>query len=149
MRLKMRKWKITSTYKKSVTEYEYFQKDDKWITHEIGWRWGHIIIEAPDDVDIREQLGGREWISVYEDIDYDVCDRECDDGCWEDWDFEGVDEDEVAEFEAAWEEDWHGGVENLGWVCDENDLVLTGPFTITAEGEEGFSDYVESEDEDV
>jgi hypothetical protein len=58
-----------------------------------------------------------------------------DDGCWSDLtagNDKTTDED-IEEFEAAWEEDYFEGAEELGWTCDDTEYWYYGPLELTNE----------------
>ena len=57
-----------------------------------------------------------------------------DDGCWADWTFpDDISEEEQAEIETAWEEEYFDGMEELGWRNDDTDYILQGPLELTDE----------------
>lgn len=134
-------WKISTLEKKSIVETEYFLKDgdDNGVSHETGWRWGYVIVETPDDIDLRNLIDTQNsnGLSVY-DMEYAVVDHSFDDGCWEDWDYDDLDSETIEAIEAAYEEDWNEGVENLGWRHDETIVMFNGPLEIIKEDEEGY-----------
>lgn len=145
---KMIKWKVSPRYKKSVIDVETFRNGENEITLETGWRWGHVILLVPEGVDLVEQLKPEENTRIQIDgLEFDVYDREMDDGCWEEWDLDALDDEE--EFIEAWDEDSHDGIANLGWEAWDSELFFDGPLDV-----ENLGEYVapvwddEEEDED-
>jgi hypothetical protein len=89
-----------------------------------------------------------DFVDITEDYEMEMLD--CWDGCWEDWSVTSyvteIDDEQrdlwVEEAEAAWDEDYQEGVEELGWefvdnmfemqcspkiiLCDENGHDLEG-----------------------
>ena len=66
--------------------------------------------------------------------DYDWELTSLDDGCWADWTFpEDMTEQEQAEIETAWDEDYFDGMEELGWTCDDTEYILQGPLELSDE----------------
>lgn len=121
-------WKISTKYKKSIEEVETFTKDDMTITRRHGWRWGHATFaEKPDLSNYDEDIG----IDVYSGEFGDVLDHEFDDGCWEDWEYDdALTPEQIEEIEAAWEEDWTSGIEDLGWENEDWEVIFTGPLEV-------------------
>lgn len=118
-------------------------------TSEIGWRSGTFVIHVPETNDeIDEWLKNRgmsieDYGGDYEAVKSSLCPSPTDeviefddydhemldtwDGCWEEWTVDifgsnknNYDPDEIkAELEEAYEEEWHEGLENLGYECDD------------------------------
>lgn len=128
-------WKVSTAQKKSCEEREIWTKDGKTITRSTGFRWGTFSVETSDDNlpdGITEE--NEEGIDMYshsgdniEQIELDSMD----DGCWCDYDYDGIDEDEQAEIEEGIEEDYYEYLEVNGWMNDETEAWLTGPLEIT------------------
>ena len=126
----MATWKVEPTWKKSVVERAFWIKDGKTIINEIGWRWGEITIETegddPPEVD--------EDTNYFDDDQFELVDFSCDDGCWEENEFEGDWEEEEQE---QMEERLNDGeisvyeLEDEGWVCRDSELYITCEVTIT------------------
>lgn len=118
-------WKISTNEKKSVIEHEIFVKDGVSIIHTVGWRWGWVVVSEdpqisnPDDNDT---------LIV---SDFSIEDQSFEDGCWDEWDFGDLSESEIEQVTAAWDEDWHEGLEKLGWEHYETEIVFRGPLEIT------------------
>jgi hypothetical protein len=128
-------WKLSPQYKKSAVEKMFFYKDGKIITIEQGFRWGTFTVESDErpltDAELKNEDG-------YElgCLDNDECWEMWDmiDGCWLDIEaVRNVSDEELTEFEEAWEEDSFEGVENLGWSCDDTEYYYHGPLELTNE----------------
>ena len=147
---KMIMWKVSPRYKKSVIDVEIFRKGDNEITMETGWRWGHVVLLVPQGVDLLAELKPEDNNRIQIDgLGYDILDREFDDGCWEEWDLDAMDEDEVEAFQEAWDEDSHEGIENLGWEGWDSELFFDGPLDVENIGEYVKPVYDENEESDV
>lgn len=145
---KMIMWKVSPRYKKSVIDIEIFRNGENEITLETGWRWGHVILLVPEGVDLVSELKPEENTRIQIDgLEYDIHDREFDDGCWEEWDLDALDGDED-EFREAWDEDSHEGIENLGWNSWDSELFFDGPLDIENLGEYVAPVWDDEEDED-
>jgi hypothetical protein len=121
-------YKLSPLYKKSAIERTYFYKDGKVLVHEEGWRWGNYSgdFDTRPDIDLTEDIE----ISSEEGWDLDSLD----DGCWGDWEYpEGMTEEEQEEIQAAYDENYIEGLEELGWVQDEYECWLQAPLRLEAE----------------
>lgn len=87
----MKKYSISNKYKKSFIEYETYEKiinDTTYtFTVELGWRYGSIKIEVPDEY-TKEQVENtlnklyeKEGLLNIENIPFDWSIDECIDGC--------------------------------------------------------------------
>ena len=142
-------WKVSTRNKKSVVEVEIFRNGDQEISKETGWRWGYVTLIVPDGVDLVAELNpeANEQVEV-DDLGYDIHDRDLDDGCWEEWKYGDLDSETVSEIEAAYEEDWTEGIENLGWLSWDGLLYFNGPLDVENLGEYTEPEYDEDEEED-
>ena len=133
------KTKVSTVEKKSVIEKNFFTKDGKTFYIEQGYRWGYFVTE--DEVDL-ESIDPEEGLMIY---DYDVIDHSFDDGCWIEFHYDDeLDQDERDAIETAWEEDWYGGLENLGWMEDETEVWFLGELTkeeVPEDDEDGAEEY--------
>ena len=150
---KLIQYKVSTRHKKSVTEIEYFRKDDKTITYSTGWRWGHVVLLVPEGVDLAAELDAEnnEEIEI-DELEYDIFDREMDDGCWDEWDYGDLDDEEIAAIEEAVEEEGYAYgalVDMLGWDAVDSTLVFSGPLDIEDMGEHVPYVYDSSEDEET
>lgn len=130
----MATWEISTVYKKSSIERQYWYKDNKVIIREEGYRWGTFTVESDTMPVTMEEL-------VNEDNDYELGYVDDDnswelvdliDGCWSDTEKgRNCTDEDLEEFENAWEEDYFEGVEELGWSLDETEYYMTGPLKLT------------------
>jgi hypothetical protein len=130
-------WKVSTTEKKSCEEREIWTKDDKTIIRINGFRWGTFMVETSDDnppEGITEE--NPDGIDMYghmadniEQIELDSMD----DGWYGDYEFEGIDEEEQEELQAAMEDDYYEYLESNGWYNSETEAWLHGPLEITKE----------------
>ena len=134
-------WTLKTLHKKSAVERQFWCKDGKVIIREEGYRWGEFYCESDEQPEI--DLNNIDGYNLSES-DYDWELTSLDDGCWSDWTFpEDMTEQEQAEIEAAWNEDYFDGMEELGWRNDDTEYILQGPLelsdedgTVVAQGEE-------------
>ena len=113
---------IEPTYKKSINELITFRKPIEgeegkyhYITQDQGWRWGKWVglVTEEELAELRED-SKRESCEpdFYEGLEMDYLD----DGVWLFYEgSDGVTEEMLEEFEAAWDEDGYEGVEALDW----------------------------------
>jgi len=149
---KLIQYKVSTRHKKSVTEIEYFRKDDKTITYSTGWRWGYVTLLVPQGVDLAAELDAEnnEEIEI-DELEYDIFDREMDDGCWDEWDYGDLGDEEIAAIEEAVEEEGYAYgalVDMLGWDAVDSTLVFSGPLDIENLGEHVPYVYTPVEDEE-
>lgn len=130
----MATWKLSPQYKKSAVEKMFFFKDGKIIVMEQGFRWGTFFVESDErplsDEELRNE-DGYELGCIDNDNSWEMNDMS--DGCWMDV-TAGNDKTtstDIEEFEAAWEENWYEGVEELGWSQDECEYYFYGPLELT------------------
>jgi hypothetical protein len=116
----MATWKIEPTWKKSLVEKNYFEKDGKTIIAEIGWRWGEFSCETEDD----EPPVLEEGVDLFS-TGYDIEMEYCDDGCWEEFEFEGFDEDEEEEMREWLDNNSYLDLEEEGWTPTECEMIMT------------------------
>ena len=137
----MATWKLTTQYKKSAVERQFWYKDGKVVIREEGYRWGEFYCESDEQPEI-DLVNPDDYNLSESDYDWEL--TSLDDGCWSDWTFpEDMTEEEQAEIEAAWEENYFEGMEELGWSNDDTDYILQGPLelldedgNVIAQGEE-------------
>jgi hypothetical protein len=132
----MATWKLSPQYKKSAVEKMFFYKDGKCITIEQGFRWATFNVQSDLRPLTDEELvneGGYELSFIENDESWEMWDMT--DGCWLDIEAarDNTTEEDVAEFEAAWEEDSYEGVEAIGWVNDDTEYYYYGPLELTNE----------------
>lgn len=137
----MATWSLSPQYKKSAVEKMFFYKEGKIITIEQGFRWATFKVDSDErpltDEELRNE-DGYELSCIANDESWEMWDMI--DGCWLDIEAgnDSVTDEDVTEFEAAWEEESYEGVENLGWQCDDTEYYYHGPLALTNEdtGEE-------------
>jgi hypothetical protein len=112
-------WKIEPIYKKSTRERNHFIKDDKKIIVETGWRWSEFLLTTEGDDPPEIEAG----VDLF-DCGYEVDMQYCDDGCWEDYEYEGLSEEEIEEIEAFMEENSFLDLEELGWVSGDCEMII-------------------------
>jgi hypothetical protein len=118
-------WKVTPNWKKSCVERQYFTKGDKTIVQEIGWRWGEFFIETEDDTP--PELA--EGVDIFS-CDYELQDWSTDDGCWEQYEYQGFTEEEEEEMEEWLEENSAYELEEDGWTASEGEMFIQCEMTI-------------------
>lgn len=128
----MATWELSTEYKKSSIERQIWNKDGKYIIREEGYRWGTFTVESDEmPISHQELIDNDEYEVSF--IENDECWElvELVDGCWADTEkgHNCTDEDLEA-FEAAWEENWYEGVEELGWSNDDTEYYMTGPLKL-------------------
>lgn len=122
-------WKISTLEKKNVVENEMFTKDGKTVTHSTGFRWGYVIVEEDPEI---ENPADSDSVIV---SDYSIEDCGYDDGCWEEWDFGDLSEDEIELFMQMWEDGWYDSLSTIGWDHTDTEVVFIGPLEVTNLGD--------------
>jgi hypothetical protein len=119
-------WELSTEYKKNAIEVQLWTKDGITIKKIEGYRWGTFYCESDErpDIDLRNPDG-------YELADYDWELDSLDDGCWSEWEYpDSVSEEEREKIEAAWDENWYDGMEELGWSNDDTEYHFQGPLKL-------------------
>ena len=127
----MATYTLSTKWKKSIEERTYWVKDGLVVIQVEGWRWGSWSGEFDElpEIDLANEYGGLD-IAAEDGWEMD----DLDDGCWSDWEFpDNMSEEEREEFQAAYDEDYQDGLENLGWTNDDYECWLSGPLVITDE----------------
>jgi hypothetical protein len=138
----MATWNLSPQYKKSAVEMMFFYKAGKTIVIEQGFRWANFKVTSDirplDDEELKNEYEYDLGVCLDNDESWEMWDMS--DGCWLDIKkhSDNVTDDELEEFEAAWEEDSYEGVESLGWSNDDTEYYFYGPLMLTNEdtGEE-------------
>jgi len=112
-------WKIEPTYKKSIVERTYWHKDDRTIIIETGWRWGAFTCETEDDSP-PEITAGTDLFNCDYDVELDYCD----DGCWEQHEFEGFEPEDEELMEEFLTENSMFELEEDGWTCGDTEMIM-------------------------
>lgn len=113
-------WKIEPSWKKSLIERQYYQKDGNRIMIETGWRWGSFECETEDENVPNISAGDDLW-----DCGYDVEMIETWDGCWEEHDMDDCDEETQQWLEEFFEEgnSWLD-LEEHGWFQGDAEMII-------------------------
>ena len=128
----MTTFKLSTKYKKSITEKQFWTKDGKTIIYSTGWRWGYARYDDEPDVDMN--LEDNEEVNIY-DLG-DVIDHSFDDGCWADWEFpDDMDEEEQEQIQEAYDEDYDDGLYELGRECNDTEVWFSGPLELEVEND--------------
>jgi hypothetical protein len=126
----MVKYKISTEYKKSIVEVNFWYKDGMTIRRETGWRWGSgdvILVDNDEEENFLAAVQSEE-VDVY---DYEFELDSLDDGCWEDVEYpEDMSEEERERLDELWNDEPHEGWENEGWSLDDAELWFTGPIKL-------------------
>lgn len=143
----MATWQVTPTWKKSVIEYNYMEKDGNTLVVEIGWRGGTFHVYTEDDNPPELEAG----VNIM-DCGYESEMMETYDGCWEEYHYEDCD-DETKEFlEEFLEENSYFELEEHGWIFTECEFIIDCDMEITRindDGTEGESFVTGGDDEGV
>ena len=133
----MATWNLSPQYKKSAVEMMFFYKGGKRILIEQGFRWANFKITSDVRPLTDEELKNEDEYDLGVCIDNDESWEMWDmtDGCWLDIrkHSDDVTDEELEEFEAAWEQDSYEGVESLGWSNDDTEYYFYGPLELTNE----------------
>jgi hypothetical protein len=144
----MANWKVSTYFKKSCEEHEYYVKDGQTIVRKTGYRGCSFFVETNDDNPPEFEFdfvpGGddkKDSIDMYNCTYNNIENVELDtmwDGCWEDIVFpEDMDEEEQERLMEVIEE--HGVYDALeneeGWTQTDTEAWIWGPILI--EDEEG------------
>ena len=113
-------WKLVPSCKKSLIERMYYKKDGSRLMVEFGWRWGEFTVETEDDKEPLIESGTNLW-----DCKYNVKMFELTDGCWEDHDYDGCDEEATEWLENFFEEgNSYLDLEEHGWDQIDAEMVI-------------------------
>lgn len=139
----MATWKVSTYYKKSCEEHEYYVKDGKTIIRKTGYRGCNFFVETnndnPPEFEFTYVPGGdghKDSIDMYDCSYNNIENSELDsmwDGCWEDIDFpDDMDEQEQERLMELIEE--YGVYEaleyNENWNHTDTEAWVWGPILI-------------------
>ena len=117
----MATWSVKPEWKKSIIERQIWTKEGVagYISVETGWRWGEFHVTTENDTPPDLVAG----VDIYN------CDYECelvslDDGCWEESDIDVQDEELRNELETFLEDNSVHDLEELGWYCDDTEMII-------------------------
>ena len=142
----MANWKVSTYYKKSCEEHEYYVKDGQTIIRKTGYRGCSFFVETNNDNPPEFEFdfvpggdGSKDSIDMYNCAYNNIENVELDtmwDGCWEDIDFpEDMDDEEQERLMEVIEE--HGVYEALeeqeGWSQTDSETWIWGPILIEDE----------------
>ena len=128
-------YKVSNAEKKQVTEIEIWKKGDQFLKRVHGWRWGTWLIEDRAELDDYDPDEGVDMNCIEGEM------LDLDDGQYEEWEYpEGMSTEDQDAIQAAWEEDWHEGITNLGWDEWETEVWVRGPLDIEEVDEEDDED---------
>ena len=116
----MATWSVKPEYKKSIIERNYLVKDGNTVMIETGWRSGEFTVETDDDNPPDIEAG----VDIY-DCGYESELVETTDGCWEEHDLDGCDEDTQEWLEEFFDEgnSWLD-LEEHGWMHSECEMII-------------------------
>lgn len=122
----MATWLVEPTWKKSIIERQYWRKGDNTIVEEIGWRWGSFHVYTDDDTPPNLEAG----VDIL-NCGYESEMIETSDGCWQSQDYDECDDD-VQEWVEEFIEEGNSvyELEELGWSCDETEMIIDCDMTI-------------------
>lgn len=128
-------FKVSTTQKKSIGCTEIFEKTVDGVTYraelENWYRWGYVILSGVED---EASLQDHDPLEV---TSYDVEDQNYEDGVAAYWNYGSNVTDEMKEeMEAAWDEDWYDGLEELGWYMIDTETYFHGPLELELISEE-------------
>lgn len=115
----MATWSVKPEWKKSIIERQEWTKDGNTFIYETGWRWGEFHVTTEDDNPPVLEAG----VDLY-NCDYEVELYETTDGCWDDYEFEGCDEETVEWLNEFLEENSVYDLEEHGWYCGETEMII-------------------------
>ena len=120
-------WRVKPTWKKSIIERQQVVKDENEIVIETGWRWGEFLVYTDDHNPPEIESG----VDIY-DCEYKTELVETTDGCWEEHDFGGCDDETREWLEEFFEEgnSWLD-LEEHGWTFDDCEMIIDCELDIT------------------
>lgn len=143
----MANWKVSTYFKKSCEEHEYYYKNDQSIIRKTGYRLGSFFVETSNDNPPEFEFdyvpggdGRKDSINMYDCCINNIENVELDtmwDGCWEDIVFpDEMDEEEQERLQALIDEE--GDVYEVlehqeGWSQNDTEAWIWGPILIEDE----------------
>lgn len=130
----MATWELTTEWKKSSIERQFWYNGDKVIIREEGFRWATFTVESDErpltDNELKNE-DGYELGSIDNGNDWEMQDMT--DGCWAEVEAgRNCTQEDLDAFKEAWEENWYEGVESLGWSHDDTEFYFSsGPLKLT------------------
>lgn len=142
----MANWKVSTYYKKSVEEHEYYYKEGQSIVRKTGFRGCSFYVETNDDRPPEFEFdyvpggdGKLDSIDMYNCCVNNIENVELDsmwDGCWEDFDFpeDMTEEEQERLLEAFGETSVYEVLEGEeGWSQNDTEAWIWGPILIEDE----------------
>ena len=112
-------WSVKPLWKKSIIERQEWSNGGDTFIWETGWRWGEFHVTTEDDNPPVLEAG----VDIY-NCDYDTELYECNDGCWEEYDFDGCSEETREWLEEYFEENSIFDLEEEGWYNSETEMII-------------------------
>ena len=112
-------WSVKPQWKKSIIERQTWVNGGDSFVYETGWRWGEFHVTTEDDNPPVLEAG----VDLY-NCDYDVELYECNDGCWDDYDYDGCSEETREFLEEFFEENSVFDLEEHGWYNSETEMII-------------------------
>lgn len=130
----MATWELTTEWKKSSIERQFWFNGNKCIIREVGYRWGTFTVDSDVRPLTNEELKNDDGYELG-CIDNDECWelQDLSDGCWTELEAgSNATPQDLNEFTEGWEEDSYEGVEALGWSLDDTEYYFSpGPLKLT------------------
>ena len=129
----MATWSVKPEWKKSIIERNYLHKDGQQLVIETGWRWGEFTVETDDDNPPDIEAG----VNIY-DCGYESELVETNDGCWEEHDYDDVDDETREWIEEFFDEgnSWLD-LEEHGWTQGDCEMIIDCDLIIERLDEDG------------
>ena len=118
-------WSVKPTWKKSIIERQTWVNGGDSFVYETGWRWGEFHVTTEDDNPPVLEAG----VDIY-NCGYDSELYECNDGCWDDYDYDGCSEETREWLEEYFEENSIFDLEEEGWYNSETEMIIDCDMTI-------------------
>ena len=112
-------WTVSPLWKKSIIERQHWVKDGQRFYVDTCWRGGSFTVYTEDDnpPDIEE------GVDIY-NCGYETELIECFDGCSEEYEFDGCDDETREWIEEFVEENSIFDLEEHGWYSDETEMFI-------------------------
>ena len=115
----MATWSVKPEWKKSVIERQEWTKDGQSFIYENGWRSGEFLVYTDDDNPPDIESG----VDIYS-CGYETELVECFDGCWDDYDYDGCDDETREWLEEFLEDNSVFDLEEHGWYNSETEMII-------------------------
>jgi hypothetical protein len=121
----MATWELSTLWKKSAIEKQFWYKDGQVAIRTEGYRWGTFTTES-DEMPAIDLAGNDEF-----ELDGDWELVSLDDGSWAEWEWpDDMDEEEQERLEEIWDENYFEGLEEEGWSQDDTEYYFQGPLKL-------------------